>query len=209
MEASVQEQTVEEREAALEAREADLEERLARLEELAAAAPAPAAEPADDLEAEPVDLSGTTEHGDEIGPDGRLTMPVLFRSRGRQFRAVTDPKRPFFDSVGVRIGDTPGAVCEFAPNGTYETDDPGIVAALMARPSFNLEFVRVGMEVDRPPDSRPVIDKIMQAMLDLDVPVIDEILEAETADGGHDRPDVIAACESALRRCANLDTVGD
>lgn len=146
-----------------------------------------------------------TEHGDEIGEDGLLVMPVMFRSRGRGFRVVLDPKRPAFDAHGAHVGDTPGAVADFKPAGTYETRDPAVVDFLMARDSFNLEFFRVGMEPGRAPDSAPVMDKLMQATLDLDVKTIEEILEAERADGGHKRGDVINAAESALRRLHGLD----
>ena len=147
-----------------------------------------------------------TEHGDEIGEDGLLVMPVMFRSRGTGFRVVLDPKRPRFDSVGTHIGDTAGAVAEFKPNGMYETRDPEVVAFLMSRDSFNLEFFRVGMEPGRAPDSAPTLDRILQAALDLDSATIEELLEAERAEGGHQRGDVINAAESALRRLNGLDT---
>ena len=146
-----------------------------------------------------------TEHGDEIGEDGLLVMPVQFRSRGRGFRVVIDPKRPAFDVHGAHVGDTPGEVAEFKPDGLYETRDPAIVKYLMARDSFNLEFVRVGMEPGRAPDSAPVLDKIMQATIDLDVKAIEEILEAERGTGGHGRGDVVNAAESALRRLHGLE----
>ena len=73
-----------------------------------------------------------TEHGDEIGEDGLLAFPVLFRSRGVGFRVVLDPKRPQFDAVGVHTGDSAGKVAEFKPNGTFETRDPAVVKFLMA-----------------------------------------------------------------------------
>lgn len=149
-----------------------------------------------------------TEHGDEVGEDGLLVMPVMFRSRGVGFRAVLDPKRPQFDAVGVHTGDSAGEVAEFKPDGTFETRDPAVVKDLMARDSFNLEFFRVGMEPGRAPDSAPVLDRIMQATIDLDVKAIEEILEAERAEGGHNRGDVIGAGESSLRRLHGLD-VGD
>lgn len=145
---------------------------------------------------------------DEIGEDGLLVYPVMFRARGVGFRAVLDPKRPAFDALGQHVGDTEGAVAEFKPNGTYETRDPAVVKSLMERDSFNLEFFRVGMEPGRAPDSAPVLDRIMQATIDLDVKAIEEILEAERAEGGHNRGDVIGAGESSLRRLHGLD-VGD
>ena len=149
-----------------------------------------------------------TEHGDEIGEDGLLVMPVAFRSRGAGFRVVLDPKRPQYDAVGVHTGDSAGKVADFNPNGYFETRDPEVVAFLMARDSFNLEFFRVGMEPGRAPDSAPVLDRIMQAAIELDVKAIEEILEAERADGGHKRGDVLNAGESALRRLNGLDEGG-
>lgn len=140
--------------------------------------------------------------GDEIGEDGRLTMPVQFRSRGRRLRVVVVAKRPLFDSNGMKVGETPGQVAEFQ-EGLFSTDDPTTVYSLMIRSSFNREFFRVGMEPDAVPDSAPVIERLVKAAIELDAPTIQGLLDAERA--ADNRPDVIALAETSLRRIEGLD----
>lgn len=182
--------TVERTPEELAAWENELAEREAALEALTPAAPS-----VGDLEPEVVRWAERC--GDEIGEDGRLTNDVQFRSRGRRFRAVTVAKRPVFDNHGVKVGETPGEVAEFA-EGLLTTRDPIVVWSLMTRSSFNREFFRVGMEPDAVPDSQPALDKLMKATIELDVGTIEEIQAQERE--GDKRPDVLAFCETALRK---------
>lgn len=182
--------TVERTPEELAAWENELAEREAALEALTPAAPS-----VGDLEPEVVRWAERC--GDEIGEDGRLTNDVQFRSRSRRLRVVVQPQRPQFDQYGQQRAAAPGIVAEFH-EGLYTTTDPTIVWSLMTRSSFNREFFRVGMEPDAVPDSQPVLDKLMKATIELDVGTIEEIQAAER--DGDKRPDVLAFCETALRK---------
>lgn len=194
---------VKDREQELEEKNVELEARLAEIERFLSAPP-PEPEPTVGLDPEVVRWADRC--GDVIGEDGKLVDRVQFRSRSRRLRIVVVPKRPQFDSTGMKVGETAGSVAEFQ-NGLYETDDPTYVWSLMNRASFQREFQRVGMEPDRVPDSQPVIDALVKAAIELDVGTIEKILLAERGEGGHQRPDVITLGEASLRRIAGYEDV--
>lgn len=134
----------------------------------------------------------------------KLEIPVRFAARkATELRLVLTERHPIYDNNGQRLGQTPGVTAEFR-NGLYETTDPEIVAKLRAHPGMNMTFVEVGAEPDRVPSSGPMIERVMKATAELDAVSLEEILKEEQE--GHARPDVIAACEAAIRRVHGIDS---
>lgn len=134
----------------------------------------------------------------------KLEIPVRFAARkATELRLVLKERHPIYDNAGLRLGNTDGITAEFK-SGLFETDDPEVVALLRAHPGLNMTFVEVGAEPDRVPSSGPMIERVMKATAELDAVALEEILAEERQ--GYDRPDVIAACEAAIRRVHGIDS---
>lgn len=134
----------------------------------------------------------------------KLEIPVRFAARkATELRLVLKERHPIYDNAGLRLGNTDGITAEFKA-GLFETDNPEVVALLRAHPGMNMTFVEVGAEPDRVPSSGPMIERVMKATAELDAVALEEILAEERQ--GHDRPDVIAACEAAIRRVHGIDS---
>lgn len=121
---------------------------------------------------------------------------VLFRSRGRGFRAVMQAS--FDEPTNFGIKRHKGRVIEFAPSGEYRTSDPEEIAHLRGLGTLNLEFWEVGKEPDRIPSPEPVIDRILAATLELDLATLETIEHEER--GGYGREQVLSAVRSARRQ---------
>ena len=121
---------------------------------------------------------------------------VLFRSRGRNFRAVM--QAAYAEPTNFGIKQNKGRAIEFAPTGEYRTSDPEEIKHLRSLPTMNNEFWEVGKEPDALPDPEPVIERIMSAVVELDLATLDTIENEERA--GYKREQVLSAVRSARRR---------
>jgi hypothetical protein len=129
-------------------------------------------------------------------PDVEKPERVRFRSRGVNYSLTVVPARTRLTDFGKE--DLPGRRISFAPDGEYVTDDPEEIAAIRATPMLNLEVFEVGAEPDAIPASDEVLDRIMQAAMELDAETLEAIEATEVA--GYNRRDVLASVRSARLR---------
>lgn len=113
---------------------------------------------------------------------------TMFRARGTHFKAVLKPSRRKLGEFGSEF--TAGEYADFQPNGTFETDDPGVLERLRGLPTYGVEFFEVGNEPGALPSSEPVVMAIMEAATELDDARLAQI-EAEEQ-GGYARPEVLS-----------------
>jgi hypothetical protein len=121
---------------------------------------------------------------------------VRFRSRGVNYSLTIVPARTRITDFGKE--EIPGRRVSFAPDGEYVTDDPVEIAALRATPLLNLEVFEVGAEPDAIPPADDVLDRIMQAAMELDAETLEAIEASEVA--GYNRREVLASVRSAQLR---------
>lgn len=133
-----------------------------------------------------------------------LDAPVTFRARGAdrpggcnfnivrraQTRSVLETGETVF-SQAVHYN--------FAPSGYFTTDDAQVAAHIRATPGYGVEVVEVGAESGDVPSPGPVLDKILQARIELDVAKLDEIEHAERGEEGWKRAVVLEAVAAARR----------
>jgi hypothetical protein len=133
--------------------------------------------------------AGPAPEGDDVLPE-----PVTFRSKGVNFNVIRKARHRVTHANGdVEISE--GIHYNFAPTGTFTTQDRRVVEFLNRLPSFNLEFWQVGAEPGAVPPAEATIASIMRAVRDLDVDRVDEIAREEQA--GHQREQVLLAIENA------------
>ncbi len=142
-------------------------------------------------------------------PDGRivehsgrrLDHPLTFKQlRGKNLNVVRKARSRVVDRTGEPIV-TVGVHYNFAPDGTFTTDDEDVVEYLKRRPGFNLEYAVLGEEPGRVPDAGPTLDRIMDLRARYDMPGLDEIEHQERQ--SHRREIVmqtVAAAKAAIRR---------
>lgn len=129
-------------------------------------------------------------------PDVETPERIRFRSRGVNYALTIEPARTRLNDFGKE--EIPGRRISFAPDGEYVTSDPVEIAALRATPMLNLEVFEVGAEPDAIPPSDDVLDRIMQAAMELDAETLEAIEATEVA--GYNRRDVLASVRSAQLR---------
>jgi hypothetical protein len=103
-------------------------------------------------------LDGTTSDGGD-GEDP-LDEPVVFRSRGAEFKCIVVPRRRFTGPTGEQYF-TNGITLDFSPNGEYSTRNRRNVELLRRRPGMNREYWEVGKEPHSAPDPQLVIEAII------------------------------------------------
>jgi hypothetical protein len=146
------------------------------------------------------------ENGDPVEHSGRkLPRPVTFKSKGKNQTIIRKGRHRFTDISGdVQV--TTGVHYSFAPNGEFSTDDEEVVEFLKRKPEFDVLFWLEGAEPDRTPDAGPVVDRVIQAVIDLDVAALDEVEHEERA--GYAREAVLVAVDRARRQITLLDVPG-
>ena len=144
-------------------------------------------------------LEGRVSTGDH---SGRYTdHPVTFLSRGRNLRVIKKARIRYSDARG-EIVVTEGVHYPFEPDGRFETDDAEVVEYLKGRPSFGSEFWEMGADPHQAPSPQPVLDTIMDAMLDLDDARLAEIERVELE--GLKRALVLDSVQAARRKVQGL-----
>lgn len=145
-------------------------------------------------------LRGSVTTGDHSGryADHFVTFEArgVRDGRGSNFNVVRKARHRFVDASGEAVV-TPGVHYDFAPTGHFVTDDLEVIEYLKRRPGFNLEFWELGEEPGGAPSAEPVLDRIMEARIEMDVEALDAIEHEERA--GHGRPQVLQGVEAARR----------
>lgn len=142
------------------------------------------------------------EDGEIVEHSGKKIAPVTFKSRGSNQVVICKARHRLVDARGgVQV--TPGVSYQFTPDeggkgGVFTTDDKVVADYLRSREGFNREYVEVGNEPDRMPSPAPVIDRVMDAQIELDIDALDEIEHEENATWA--RPAVLEAVAAARRR---------
>lgn len=126
---------------------------------------------------------------------------VIFRSKGRGFRAIMIPRHRWTAGNG-EVQVTPGKTLEFGPNGEYRTSDAAEIKHLKGLQSFNREFWQVGAEPGRVPDSQPMLERVVEAGISLDIAKLDELEQEEST--GFARHDVMVSIKAAKARVGKL-----
>lgn len=144
---------------------------------------------------------GETSAPDAGEPESEYEGEVIFRSKGRGFRAIRIPRNRWFAPNG-EAQTTPGETYEFEPNGEFRTDDPVAIAHLRGLQSFNREFWEVGKEPGRIPSSESRLEEVAEAGVTLNLERLDELEELERAT--HKREDVLIAIRATKRKVGQL-----
>lgn len=152
---------------------------------------------ADDIMAS---LEGRVSVGDH---SGRFTEggPRVFLARGRNLRIIKKARIRYSDARGEVVV-TEGIHYPFEPDGRFETDDMAVVEYLESRPAFGVEFWEMGHDPHVAPNPQPVLDTIMDAMLEFDDERLARI-EQEELDGLK-REVVLSSVASARRKVQGL-----
>lgn len=139
-----------------------------------------------------------------------LDPPVTFRARGAdkpggcnfnivrkaQHRTVLESGEAVF-SLATHYN--------FAPSGYFTTDDEDVAAYIRRSPGYGVEVMELGAEQGDVPSPGPVLDRIMQARIDLDVEALDEIEHRERGGEGWKRPVVLEAIAATRRSMARAE----
>lgn len=141
-------------------------------------------------------------NGDPVDHSGaKLDRPVTFKAEGKNFNIIRKSRNRWTDMSGdLQI--TPGVHYSFAPHGTFTTDDEEVVEFLKAKPEYKVLFWLEGDEPDRVPDAGPTIDRVIDAVFELDVATLDEIEHEERAT--YQREAVLVSVERARDKIASL-----
>jgi hypothetical protein len=139
-------------------------------------------------------LRGTVTTGEHSGR--KTDYPVTFRSRGSDFLMIRKARHRHVNESGEAVVTT-GVHYSFAPTGTFVTDDEDVVDYIRTSPGFNAEVFEVGNEPDRTPDAGPVLDRIIDARIQLDVETLDRLEHEERS--GYQRPQVLEAIAASRR----------
>jgi hypothetical protein len=137
-------------------------------------------------------LDGTMDDGGD--GDDPLDEPVVFRSRGAEFKCIVVPRRRFTGPTGEQYF-TNGVGMNFSPDGVYSTRNRRNVEALRRRPGMNREYWEVGKEPHSAPDPQLVVGRIFDLALALDDAGLEEIEMQERA--SHKREIVLKAVSAA------------
>jgi hypothetical protein len=149
-------------------------------------------------------LDGTTSDGGD--GDDPLDEPVLFRSRGKEFRLNVVPRRRFTGPTGEQYF-TNGVSLDFSPDGVYSTRNRRNVEILRSRPGMNREYWEVGKEPHTAPDPQLVVEKIIDLTLQLDDEGLAQIEADERA--SHKRPAVLQAAAAARLKIQGFTGPGE
>lgn len=184
---------------AAEGPSADVLERLTTaLERLGTTAPSVGAfRPGESAQEVEQSLEGTVSNDPPLLDGQERVDPVTFISKGPNFVLVHKSRHRSTSSNG-EVNVTQGVSYDFAPSGSFTTDNPRAIEYLRGRPSFNVEYWELGNEPGAAPAPDLVIDAIMAAALELDDDALAEIERNELA--GHGREVVLTQIRSARRR---------
>ena len=133
--------------------------------------------------------------GDEV--DGQPFEPVTFRARGRNQRIVRVPATRW-TTLNGEAQHAGGISYDFAPTGDFTALNSNVANFLRGRPMFNVEFWELGAEPHAAPDPSVVLDKVLQATMELDLDTLEELRAKEAA--SHGRKVVLDAITAAQRR---------
>lgn len=147
-------------------------------------------------------LEGRVSVGDHSGRFTPGKVKVTFLSRGSNLRVVRKARIRYTDARGELVV-TEGVHCPFEPDGRFETDDQDVVDYLRGRPGYNSEFWEMGHDPHAAPDPQPVLDSIMDAMLELDDARLAKIEEDEQA--GSKREVVLNTVAAARRKVQGIE----
>jgi hypothetical protein len=126
--------------------------------------------------------------------------PVKFRSKGVNHRIVRVAATRW-TTLNGEAQHAGGISYDFAPGrGEFVALNSDVAEFLRARPAFNREFWEVGAEPHAAPDPSIVLDKVQQALFDLDLDALAELKALEQA--SHRRKVVLDQINSAERRIA-------
>jgi hypothetical protein len=139
---------------------------------------------------------GVPDHSGQVGD------MKTYISKGKNHRIVMKGRLRGSDARGQLIV-TPGFHIPFEPDGRFETDDLVVQAFLERRPAFGVEFWELGNDPHAAPDPQPVIDTIMDAMVELDDDRLADIEATEAA--GLRREVVLNTVRAARRKVQGLD----
>lgn len=140
---------------------------------------------------------GAGEPEPEVAAEEGPQEPIMFRSKGVNFRAVMVPRHRWTAPNG-EVQVTDGKTLEFAPAGEYTTADPAEIRHLRSLPTFNREFWEVGSEPHAIPSPRPIMDKVVTATVALDDEELARLEEEERNSWA--RPFVLDSIRSARER---------
>lgn len=137
------------------------------------------------------------EHSGRVAPGGMVT----FLSRGSNLVVLKKGRIRYADARG-QLAVTEGVQYDFAPDGRFETDDEEVIEYLEARPAFGVEFWEMGHDPHKAPTPAPVLDEIMDAVINLDDDRLAEIEQEEQE--GLKREIVLSQVASARRKVQGL-----
>jgi hypothetical protein len=168
------------------------------------AAPVPAVQektfrPGETVDSVVASLEGSIGVPDHSGQVGEVKTYI---SKGTNHRIVMRGRLRGQSARGELIV-TPGFHIPFEPDGRFETDDLVVQAFLERRPAFGVEFWELGSDPHAAPDPQPVIDTIMDAMVELDDDRLAGIEATEAA--GLRREVVLNTVRAARRKVQGLD----
>jgi hypothetical protein len=155
--------------------------------------------PGESVDSVVASLEGSIGVPDHSGQVGEVKTYI---SKGKNHRIVMRGRLRGSDSRGQLIV-TPGFHIPFEPDGRFETDDLVVQAFLERRPAFGVEFWELGSDPHAAPDPQPVIDTIMDAMVELDDDRLAGIEASEAA--GLRREVVLNTVRAARRKVQGLD----
>jgi hypothetical protein len=126
--------------------------------------------------------------------------PVTFRSKGAMLRVVRVPATRW-TTLNGEAQHAGGISYDFGPGrGDFIALNADVADWLRTRPAFNLEFWEVGNEPHSAPDPSVILDKVLTALMELDLDKLDELLLLEQA--SHKRKVVLDQIQAAKRKVA-------
>lgn len=125
---------------------------------------------------------------------------VEFRSKGVNFKVVLKASYRHATDHGQEF--ISGQYADFAPHGTFKTDDAWEIEKLRSSPTFNREFWEVGAEPGALPSADEELDRIMAAVAELDDAALAQIEGEERS--GFNRSDVLESVTRARAQVQRL-----